>query len=131
MRTLLTAEKRFRMTNAVEFANMHREPHVPERDISADPEDGAVVYARANYGRWVVDCVACGASQIAFESDPRYACAHCDAPIALVVWPENKDEISEVLVVRPQVRNRNWELYETANDLRDENAVMLFRRQGG
>lgn len=67
-------------------------------------------YARAyiNYGRWVADCPAnCGSAMCLKNSDTIFQCPECHM-ISKVEWPDNPDEIWDVLSERPAPRYRNW-----------------------
>lgn len=63
---------------------------------------------RVNWGRWVFDCPACGGSGTA---TPQIATVICFDPCAaeyVADFPQDRDEIERLLMLRPDERNRNW-----------------------
>jgi hypothetical protein len=86
------------------------------------------VEAFVNDGRWLVKCPmdGCGGAQLASRKDPRFYCNECLNAGALgywlrVTWPDDADEIEEVLRHRPLTTQQNWRPGETVADLRAEN----------
>lgn len=79
-----------------------------------------VVYARANWGRWLVDCPSCPSALGLPPGTPVYSCWDCDA-VAEIVWPANPRDIERLLLMRPDPMNRNWEPGESLQDLYLEN----------
>lgn len=80
--------------------------------------------AKANHGRWVVEC-PCGAAQLTGKTDRRFYCVECGNALfegkwVAVEWPTNAAAIEEELDRRPMLANRNWIPGETVADLRDE-----------
>ncbi len=71
------------------------------------------VQAYANHGRWIADCCrefcnnawGLASNQVSFLCDPNQEGCGMEA---LVVWPPNVAEITEVLRRRPVKATRNW-----------------------
>jgi hypothetical protein len=85
----------------------------------------SAVHARANHGRWIVDCPDCSNAQMACPSDHRFMCNECANALnggfwRPVIWPKNRPEIDKLLMVRP-LANRNWDPGETVVLLKLEN----------
>lgn len=81
-----------------------------------------VAYARANWGRWIVDCssTAC-TSALAVEPGTReMRCWDCGWATDLILWPADTDSIETILAMRPDEKTRNW-AGETLEDLLAEN----------
>lgn len=75
------------------------------------------LHARAyvNWGKWIADCpMDCGSALALEARQVAYACPECKG-VALVSWPDNVDEITDVLAERPVPRTRNW--YPSGHDL--------------
>ena len=88
----------------------------------------ALAYAQVNAGRWIVPCPSprCGGAQYACYEDRRLWCVDCDNAFTHgqwvpVSWPENPEEIEEVLIRRPEYA-RNWLPGETIEDLLAQDA---------
>lgn len=82
---------------------------------------------RVEHGRWLVHCVFCQGAELADPEDRQFYCLSCHNKGAgnmwiPVTWPENADEIEEILLLRPEI-NRNWSSVETAGELRTENIL--------
>lgn len=80
-----------------------------------------VAYARANAGRWVVDCPRqfCG-SALKLNPGDGFRCWECGTS-ADVVWPADSAAIEQALMLRPNPGNRNWVPGESVLDLLLEN----------
>ena len=67
------------------------------------------VEAYANHGRWIADCCRqyCQSALELRRGQQFFTCGECKQE-ASVVWPNNVDEITEVLKVRPVPSTRNW-----------------------
>lgn len=64
--------------------------------------------AYVNHDRWIADCpFECGSARQLQPGEHMYQCAECLA-ICTVDWPDNADEIWEVLAERRAPRFRNW-----------------------
>jgi hypothetical protein len=98
---------------------------------------------RANWGRWIADCPACGSALVVERGETRLGgwvdvvrmdgsvttvwrggCWDCGAQ-ARVVWPAAAfcDAVERLLMMRPQPHTRNWAHPETLHDLMRENTV--------
>jgi hypothetical protein len=138
---IATAETRF-LTTRIEMARQGKiippdrmaelmihaaAPVVHQRHIPVPVSMRQDKPARAfvNDGRWVIQC-ECAGAQIASREDRRFFCCDCLNVITAgawrpVEWPANSDEIEEVLSLRPDPKQRNWNWNETADQLRAEN----------
>lgn len=85
---------------------------------TADP----TVPARANWGRWVIDCPTCTSALTLPPGAEAFACWDCGAR-AVVEWPapEFVAGVERLLSMRPAVETRNWVPGETLHDLLAEN----------
>lgn len=86
-----------------------------------------MLYAYANWGRWVCDCPKCNSAELVkeFGRPPRiqsFRCTECGFAETLAL-PDDPDAIEAVLVKRPKRDNRNWRPGETLADLILENVV--------
>jgi hypothetical protein len=65
--------------------------------------------AHVNWGRWIAHCprVDCKSASALDPHQGVFCCQDCLA-VALVVWPDNADEIWDELERRPVRRTRNW-----------------------
>lgn len=64
--------------------------------------------AYVNHGRWIADCPCeCGSALSLEPKQTAYHCPECEW-IGQVEWPDNADEIWEVLQERHVPRTRNW-----------------------
>ena len=84
------------------------------------------VAARANWGRWIVDCPK--VSVHALWMDPGtdlFLCPACGAA-AEVVWPSEEMvyAIERLLLMRPNEAHRSWNPGETLHDLMRENGEL-------
>ena len=106
---------------------------VPGRTMPEGMFDGITAQAFVNRGRWMVKCPLitasgdpCFGALEASREDHRFFCASCHNEAAegkwvAVEWPEDAEEIERLLGMRPAPLNRNWETWETADDLQREN----------
>jgi hypothetical protein len=82
-----------------------------------------VAYARANWGRWVIDCpTPLCLDALSLPPGVGFVCPSCDAR-ADVVWPDpqTKALIEHLLMLRPDMTTQNWEPGESTTDLLLEN----------
>ena len=91
------------------------------------------VQARVNQGRWLCDCPnpGCGGALVVSFKDRFFVCTTCGSPENGGAWyrvafPPQKEQIERELLKRPakdawRAHNRNWELGETVDDLRQQN----------
>lgn len=92
----------------------------------ADLKRAGKVAARAEHGRWIVDCPAQDCSGAEYANPEGFFCCSCrnlavKGALYVVVWPRERAAIEAVLAVRPRV-NRNWFPGETLAALKAENA---------
>lgn len=109
-----------------------------------------VTYAQVNWGRWIAYCpfrfldavegeldedgnqtlgTICRSAQYVAQRDMHFFCADCfnaeaEGDWIPIVWPEDPDgpqAIEDVLNLRPNAENQNWEPGETVADLEQEN----------
>lgn len=100
------------------------------RRVSVDePVDDVIetIMARVDHGRWLVECDYCKSAQLVGDEDLRFFCINCsnisnDGKWREIVWPENAEEIENVLAVRP-IDNRHWSPGETIDELKAENVA--------
>lgn len=90
--------------------------------MTTDIARQGVAYARANWGRWVVDCPRpyCRDALTMPPGTPGMICPSCGTR-SDVVWPADAALIQELLLARPDVATRSWEPGETATGLLAEN----------
>lgn len=74
---------------------------------------------------WVVTCDVCR-EQIVIDFGEIYFCPNClnvphNGKARMVVFPENRDEIERILLLRPNPSVRTWYPHETVDDLRLQN----------
>lgn len=86
----------------------------------------ATTYARVDLGRWIVDCPWCKSAQHASREDQRFFCVECgNAAIngqwAQVQWPNEWEDIENLLSARPDKGNQWWTPGETLAGLQAEN----------
>lgn len=91
----------------------------PDWDVCNDP-----VIAWVNQGSWAANC-ECGGSMIVEPGEP-YICPDCvnaaqGGKARPVIWPQEKQDIEDVLVERPYLKQRNCLIGETLEILVDEN----------
>jgi hypothetical protein len=84
-----------------------------------------VAYARANHGRWVVECIqrrpfVCRDALQMQPGDPVFVCPTCGT-VTDIMWPLDLPLIAELLMARPDPKNRNWEPGESTTWLLTEN----------
>jgi len=112
------------------WVGVHHDRPLPDDSDVAPVELPVVV----NHGRWVVRC-PCGGAQHACRTDRRMFCVDCrnghaDGRWVLVRWPDNPEEIEQLLEGRP-VELQNWDLSESAGMLRAENDLLVERARAG
>lgn len=88
----------------------------------------ATAYARVDLGRWIADCPWCKSAQFASREDHRFFCTECgNAPVhgawITVLWPDEWEEIEQILGQRLNVGNQWWSPGETLDKLEEENRV--------
>lgn len=75
----------------------------------------------ANHGRWVVECAYCPSAEAVSIGATTFVCRHELCPhyleVQLCELPAEAVEIEKILVLRPDVQNRNWIPGETVEDL--------------
>lgn len=83
-----------------------------------------VVYAEANWGRWVGRCPArfCFSAMQLQRGQPAFRCADCGTG-ADVVWPPFAEDAETLLMMRPDPTTRNWVPGEDLHDLLHENIL--------
>ncbi len=81
-----------------------------------------LVAARANWGRWVVDCPRCPSARWFTPGMPEFTCLDCGMQ-AEVIWPppDMVSGVERLLMMRPNVATRNWLHGESLHDLLQEN----------
>lgn len=82
-----------------------------------------VVAARANWGRWIVDCWTtwCTNAWMPELGEAEWVCTICGVP-NVIEWPPDPIAIEAILLMRPDPNTRNWEPGEGLNDLIMQNA---------
>lgn len=81
-----------------------------------DPESvvfPAVLTARVDDGRWIVDCPNCNSALCISSLRQMFICAECGSPdmdgrYRLVVYPEDREEIERLLLLRPAGMGRGF-----------------------
>jgi hypothetical protein len=91
---------------------------------NTDVAVAGVVYAEANWGRWVGRCNGryCFSAMQLTRFQPVFRCADCGTG-ADVVWPPFVEDAERLLMMRPDPRTRNWLPGEDLHDLLAENMV--------
>ena len=91
------------------------------------------VQAHVNAGRWLVDCPVpgCYGAVVVSFTERFFVCPNCGSPENGGAWyrvtfPPQQAQIEQELLKRPaqdgwRAANRNWELGETVDDLRQQN----------
>lgn len=114
----------------VDFMRMEHGKRV-KRALPADDDIQGTVRAYISWGRWVIQCPACPGALNASRDDDRFICVYCgniqnDRNYLRVVYPRSKKRIEEALMKRPGYRmdspERSWQVWETLQDLNDQNA---------
>lgn len=88
---------------------------------------GTVVLARVDLGRWLVDCSACANAVVIDDEDLVFICPRCGSggKWREIVMPADREEIEEILLMRPGFRdanrNRFWFAGESVEKLLMEN----------
>lgn len=87
--------------------------------------------ARVEHGRWIADCPLCdaGAELVNTAISTIFCCecrntqvAHALVPVTM---PADREQIEQLLLARPDERNRNWRPGETIEQLAAENTLNL------
>lgn len=80
-------------------------------------------FARANWGRWIADCVRCPSAMMLWRFQPVFNCQDCGERCE-IMWPpeETVYGIERLLLMRPRPENQNWD-GETLTELMWENGV--------
>src|SRR5215211_1918488 len=86
---------------------------------------GTPVYARADHGRWIVECDVEKNAQYTDDNDQRFFCISCfnvavDGKWRQVIWPEEVNDIESALAIRP-IDHQNWTTGETVESLEADN----------
>lgn len=96
--------------------------------LPGHPDDLPTVDAEVNYGRWLVECPdGCKNALMVSRMTPLFICGYCASDWYRVAFPDDREEIEELLMARPVdrqgrgIENRSWLLRETVADLRTEN----------
>lgn len=82
--------------------------------------------AEINHGRWIVRCACCAGAEEVDHQTPFFFCLSCgnadnNSHVMTVVFPKDREAIEKVLLLRPDLSNRNWTAKETAEALVLEN----------
>jgi hypothetical protein len=99
---------------------------VPSEDPgSVDFDDP--VYARVDFGRWVIDCGHCAGAELADTGDLRFFCLSCNnlhngCRYRRVIMPRNRAAIEAALLERPE-NARHWRHGETLQDVKTANLL--------
>lgn len=85
-----------------------------------------ILYAYVNYGRWICDCPYCKSAQVVSYKEPIFFCPECDmiqnyGHAMNIKFPRAYKNIEQLLLVRPSVINRNWDLGQSLKELEREN----------
>lgn len=82
-------------------------------------------YVCANWGRWVVHCSGafCFNAMQVYPGQTFVTCTDCETTLGPLVWPADPDGVETLLLMRPDMRTRNWNPGETLQDLISENIV--------
>jgi len=86
------------------------------------------VKAYINWGRWVADCPDCNGAEIVSKAEKKLWCLSCnnvynDGKCYSVTFPKNTEAIEKIILARPNLENRNWEVGETVTELKKQNKV--------
>lgn len=86
------------------------------------------VYARVNHGRWIADCPDCEGSECITADDPVFMCLSCGnkdvrGSLRPVLWPDadERSKLERILVLRRDIKTRNWTYDETVHKMMREN----------
>lgn len=78
-----------------------------------------------NHGRWVVECAYCPSAEAVAIGATTFVCRNQQCTHYLeaqsCVLPDNATDIEEVVMFRPDAKNRNWVPGETVETLLIEN----------
>lgn len=101
-------------------------PSMIKHGILTEPKisEGKPINVFVNHGRWCAKC-ECGGSEYVWE-EGLFMCQSCwnsahKHNFRQSVFPENRRAVEQLLNVRPLV-NRNWNIGETIDNLKAENA---------
>lgn len=96
------------------------------------PTQGEPVEAHINLNRWTANC-ECNSCILVDPKDPIFFCLNCmnsfqnvlgqPQPPRPVIFPKDWERIEQILLMRPNPWNRNWETHETIEDLEKENTA--------
>jgi PKD repeat protein len=81
---------------------------------------GTQLAAYANNGRWVGECITCDAGVAASPDFTGAFCFECLTSYATVVFPTDRTDIEDALVVRPS-GDRNWDVGQSVGTLMSDN----------
>ncbi len=119
------------MTEIVRAPNVTLAATALQRDLALRGRKGQLViwsssFARAYIynGEWVADCPQEGCSNVEFverkldkdrgvagtrgERMDAYFCSYCKVMATSIRWPDDADELMEILERRPMPHTRNW-----------------------
>jgi hypothetical protein len=91
--------------------------------------DVEVVYttvtARVNHGRWIVDCDDCHGAGLTCPHDYGISvCFNCGRVYPHVLFPKSVARIEDLLMLRPNIKTRNWG-GESVSELQRQNKAHL------
>lgn len=127
LKFILTANKKYRNYERY-IEELVKTRYTIDSAIDWQSLAGEPLYAYILRGAWVVSC-ECGET-LFYEPGKSFFCPTClNAHIAHsarpVIMPENRKEIEELLLKRPNPQNRNWLVGESLENLIAENEVNL------
>ena len=79
--------------------------------------------AYVNHGRWLIDCWYCDSGCFTHPEWRIACCAECGATYYGVEFPENLDEVTRLLLLRPKRTTQNWSPGESVLRLKAENLL--------
>ena len=84
------------------------------------------IQAVVNHGRWLALCAWCSNAPLTRPDWGIACCLECGAfyPMGKVIFPENHQEIKDILVQRPRRDQQNW-TDESVEALQEENEENL------
>lgn len=92
-----------------------------QRRIARTWPSDVTLSARVNHGRWVTDCHACYQGMFTHPAWRIACCGECGATYRGVEFPPNIEEITGLLLTRPDRTTQNWEPGESTLMLKLEN----------